>query len=663
MILDEISLTNFGLYAGSQRIALTPPCPSKPIVLFGGLNGYGKTTLLEAIQLCLYGAHAKTTTRGRQRYSDYLSRCIYDQAEERLSSIQITFRHHIDGEEVTYKIRRRWRVKDRGCREEFDVLRNDRLIPALAENWASQVEDFLPANIAHLFLFDGEQIERYASIENSEPLIRSAIQNLLGLDIVDRLEKDIQIFERRKKLERLDEEDLLGVKRVEEELNQLESKIQESRQERASLRNSIDRSNKTLDSLNHQFQKLGGNLYEQRREIEAKVASIDGLLKTCEERLRNHATGSLPLLLIQNTLKQGSVRDQEECKITKARQLLSVLEERDNATIDYMLRQKVTTETRSLLRNYLESDRKKLSSRARQKTSLNLSEIGRISLSVLLAQFDEIDAMVQEELSEHANLIVELKHAMNLLESVPDRNDIADLLKRRVTIQHEVKELHAEENSLVESEERLVRKYETTKRSLETLLDAKIKHQQRLEDRDRILSSASRVCGTLTKFRHDVVEKHIEKIEHFVLESYQHLLRKNSLVTRLSIDSGTYSLSLFGRQGEILRTETLSAGERQLLGIALLWGLARVSGRPLPTAIDTPMGRLDRGHRFHFVERYLPFASHQTLVFSTDEEIVGEYLDRLSPWIGRTYILNYDNSLHRTVVEPGYFQGELIHGN
>jgi DNA sulfur modification protein DndD len=114
-------------------------------------------------------------------------------------------------------------------------------------------------------------------------------------------------------------------------------------------------------------------------------------------------------------------------------------------------------------------------------------------------------------------------------------------------------------------------------------------------------------------------------------------------------------LTLFDRHGDVLSPEQLSAGERQLLAIALLWGLAKASGRPLPTAIDTPLGRLDTTHRMHLIERYLPFASHQVLLLSTDEEITGDYLKSLRPWIGRTYHLAYDDKAGRTAVAPGYF--------
>ena len=101
--------------------------------------------------------------------------------------------------------------------------------------------------------------------------------------------------------------------------------------------------------------------------------------------------------------------------------------------------------------------------------------------------------------------------------------------------------------------------------------------------------------------------------------------------------------------------DRLSAGERQLLAIALLWGLARVSGRALPTVIDTPLGRLDSSHRANLIERYFPSASHQVILLSTDEEINRTYHRMLEPQIGRSYLLQYDDEERATTVVDGYF--------
>ncbi|MED5579907.1 MAG: DNA sulfur modification protein DndD, partial [Nitrospinota bacterium] len=83
--------------------------------------------------------------------------------------------------------------------------------------------------------------------------------------------------------------------------------------------------------------------------------------------------------------------------------------------------------------------------------------------------------------------------------------------------------------------------------------------------------------------------------------------------------------------------------------------LARSSGRPIPTIIDTPLGRLDSSHRNHFVERYFPSASHQVLLLSTDEEIVGPYFERLKPFVSRTFLMVHNEKSGKTHFEKGYF--------
>lgn len=63
MILDTIILENFGAYGGRQEAHLTPE-EGKPIILFGGMNGGGKTTLLDAVQLVFYGPKARISPTG-----------------------------------------------------------------------------------------------------------------------------------------------------------------------------------------------------------------------------------------------------------------------------------------------------------------------------------------------------------------------------------------------------------------------------------------------------------------------------------------------------------------------------------------------------------------------------------------------------------------------
>ena len=140
-----------------------------------------------------------------------------------------------------------------------------------------------------------------------------------------------------------------------------------------------------------------------------------------------------------------------------------------------------------------------------------------------------------------------------------------------------------------------------------------------------------------------------------MLESFQNLLRKTNLVHQLNIEPTTFKTKLTDKNGNLLPFDRLSAGERQLLATSLLWGLARSSGRPIPTIIDTPLGRLDSSHRNHIVERYFPSASHQVLLLSTDEEIVGPYFETLEPFVARKFLMVHNEKLGKTHFETGYF--------
>ena len=662
MILDSITLTNFGLYVGDQTITLTPPSPEKPIVLFGGLNGGGKTTLLDALQLCLFGGHAKTASRGRLGYQEYLSRCIYDRGECDSAGLELRFRQMSDGSEDQYILRRRWERTNGRCKEEFLVLKNDRLAPALAENWSSHVEELLPVNIAHLFLFDGEQIERYASSEDSAVLIGTAIQNLLGLDLVERLDKDIVVFERRKRSEQLNPEGKAKVVAAENELKDHRRQLEHVKRDCASLRtHRLERRRRELVAVEQEFRRLGGNLYESRRDIEAKLADSEHAIEESSANLRELASGPLPLLLLTDLLESAMARDRDEQMIVQARQMHDLLGERDRAVLEHLKSISAAERARNSLRDYLQQDRTTYAARAARTTKLELASEARTALTLFLqGQREDLRHSATGQSAVHSSAKTNVEHARGVYHSIPSHDTLSDVVERRESLRTDIAGLESEYESMQQEIERLQREIERSEQSLAKLVEADVKDQQRRDDRDRVVACAQKVRVTLAAFRDATIKRHVARIEHLVLESYQHLLRKTSLVTRLSIDIETFSVTLFGRTGEALRAESLSAGERQLLGIALLWGLAKASGRPLPTAIDTPLGRLDTEHRRHFVDRYLPFASHQTLVFSTNEEIVGEHLERLEPWIGHRYHLSYDDSLGQTHVTPGYFEGEQV---
>ena len=666
MILDNITLTDFGLYAGRQEIRLAPPAPDKPIVLFGGLNGGGKTTLLDALQLVFFGPRAKTSSRGRRGYADYLSRCIHDKAPEPARRHSAHFPSHDRRRRGSLYAAARMA---RGRRRQMPrrVLRPQERppCPRLGRQLGGPGRQPAPYNIAHLFLFDGEQIERYASPDEAATLIGTAIQNLLGLDLVEQLDKDIRVYERRKGAERLDRDDRALLLEGEEELGRLRERLLAVKQQRAGLQtHHIEPRRRELRAIEDEFRRLGGDLFERRREVEQALEAAAAALRESEEALRHLAAGSLPLLIAAGIADSAAERDREEQDTQRALQVDRYLAGRDEGMLRHLRGHGVPKSTLAGLRDHLAADRAANRAVAERGTVLDLSPEARAALGVLRhAKFGALAEEAAGLLAHHAQLSADAEDAKALHDSLPQADTLEDVIRRREEAADELARREAQHAHLGEEAERIGRDIERQERVLAGLLEADARHQELRDDRDRILRCSRQVRGTLQTFRREMVKRHISRIERLVLDSYQQLLRKTSLVTRLSIDPQTFALELHTRPGAPLRAENLSAGERQLLGIALLWGLAKASGRPLPTAIDTPLGRLDTSHRTHFVERYLPFASHQTLVFSTDEEIVGGYLERLRPWIGRTYRLQYDDDAGLTRVAPGYFGTEGTNGH
>src|SRR5688572_21538193 len=121
MILEQLRLNNFCLFRGRQTFELSPAGrngSTRPIVLFGGMNGGGKTTIFDAIQLALYGTHARCSKRAGRSYDDFLRASINSLAPQGTEAgVALSFRLAVNGEPRSYEVRRDWRVQDGRVKE------------------------------------------------------------------------------------------------------------------------------------------------------------------------------------------------------------------------------------------------------------------------------------------------------------------------------------------------------------------------------------------------------------------------------------------------------------------------------------------------------------------------------------------------------------------
>ncbi|QCJ00893.1 DNA sulfur modification protein DndD [Agrobacterium larrymoorei] len=658
MILDEIVLHDFGVYGGHQSINLAPVSKTQPIILFGGLNGGGKTTLLDALQLCLFGNMAKCAGRGQLNYDEYLRRSIHNQAIAPEAAVELAFRHKVDGEMQNLRLTRSWSVGET-VRERFSVTRNGVVDKAASDHWGVQVEDFIPARIADLFLFDGEKVEGYADLDQAPGLIKSAVQNLLGLDVVERLGSDLNSIERRKKADLKTPEETEALGRLRDEIQKLATERGRLVVERAAATVEIDRLRRRFEDLDAQYDKEGGSIFEDRGRLEAELAVAERGLDAMERSMRELASGAAPLRLVSNLLEGVHQRAIVEDRARRSLQTAEVVAEEHDALLGHPALRELSKDVLTDLKAHASERLSVLRAAASEPILLNLEAGASTAISDLIrTELVDIGSASGDLLKEEALIKEQIRACKSLLAAVPNQSAIAELQVQREAARDSLKIAEYEQSRRETDIGRFDRDI-AAKRERETkLLESSAREQFEQDDVRRVLIHSSRVRDTLELFREAVVKRHVSRIEGFVLESFQHLIRKPTLVSGLKIDPHDFTIELSGSSGQKLTSDRLSAGERQLLAIALLWGLAKTSGRPLPTVIDTPLGRLDSEHRTRLVKRYFPFASHQVLLLSTDEEITRGYYDALKPMIGRSYRLHYDQGQSRTIVEDGYFEGE-----
>jgi DNA sulfur modification protein DndD len=659
MTFDELVLHNFGVYGGRQVVTLTPPSSDRPIVLVGALNGAGKTTFLDALQLCLYGPVARCAGRGELSYDEYLRRSVHHRSAEGEAAVEVAFRHTVEGEEQTFRLHRSWSRVGATRRERFEVVRNGRVDRLATEHWAEHVEDFIPLRIAPLFLFDGEKIEAYADLANAPALIATAVQNLLGLDIVERLTADLQILERRKRAEAGPAVDRRRAEDLRARIAQLGEERAKLIAEKAAATNLLDRRQAELRNVEERYRREGGALFDRRAELEAALAVASAQAERTRRELLDIASGSAPLLLVKDLLNAAAERAASEDRARRTRDALELAAEAQRELLASPEIQRLPAQEISNLRKAVNRWLDKRSAEARIETHLDLGPQGALLLGGLLQEeLPTTEERLRRALEAERVASEALEEAKIAATAAPNEDAVAELATARERLRITIAALEAERSrsdaELAKLDRTLGELREREARLMEEEAVAGIERA----DVHRLLTHSARVRETLTRFKGRVVERHVARIEKLILVSFQQLARKRLLVGEIKIDPATFELSLRGGDGLSVNAERLSAGERQLLAVAILWGLAKASGRPLPTVIDTPLGRLDSEHRSHLVTEYFPRASHQVVLLSTDEEITGKYLDALRPAVGRSYRLQFDETAGRTVVYDGYLHEE-----
>ena len=660
MIFLELVLQNFGPYLGKQIINLRPEIDetSRPIILLGGMNGGGKTTFMDAIRLALYGSRAQCSTRGNLSYNDFLIQCVNrNTPPTEKARIELAFEIIQDDRPTTLRVVRYWTTEPKEGKDTLGVLVDEEWPDkALASTWDEYIENLLPLGISNLFLFDGEQVKELAELETPPPIVVGAIQSLLGLELAERLSVDLDILVSRKRKEIANAKELATLEEIEQTLHRQKDELEAANQDLAALDAELQRAEEQQRLASEKFIYEGGKIASDRNQLQSQYKDLTEQADQARQTMRDLAAGALPLALISPFLEQAKSQAEKESRITQAKMTRDVLKERDNRLIDYINQLKLNSKQLDKIKTFLNEENQELE-----------QEIAGNEDPWLLA---DTEALTQLESLLKYDLNYSKSRAEQKQEELKELETEIDFLDRQIATAASPEVYEQLKNAVRQAQNEVAKAkaaYETVNRRCEELKRAIAKTKKELEDyaedniklrnNQHIIAASAKVQGTLKLFKERLTLKKLNKLEIEVTECFRYLLHKSDLVHRVAIDTNTFSLSLYDLQGQLVPKHRLSAGEKQLLAIAFLWGLARISGRNLPVAIDTPLGRLDSSHRSNLVERYFPTASHQVILLSTDTEIGKVEVERLRELdaIAQQYLLKYDSAQRQTIVEPGYF--------
>jgi len=648
MIIEQLVLHDFGIYQGRHEIDLRPESEEKPIVLIGARNGRGKTTMLDAINLVLFGQRARLSNRKNTPWEMYLRECINRRATGG-ALVGMRFSLEDDLETRIYEITRSWEVVGKSVKEFFDVDLNGQRDRVLADNWDEHVEALLPLEVASLNFFDGEKIDQLADPAESRNVIKAAIRGLLGLGVLERLEADLKVLLRRKQDEAIGHEISTEMLGIQQELDTLEARRTDVRHELAQIRSLRERNAEIMGRIEEQARSLGAEKWEQRARLEAQGRQLQLTRVTLESELQAIAEGPTPLALLRNLLERTKSQMAADEDVQTSALLLDELAARDSRILREM-GPTVASELESVLRNDRQTyaDRASMAtvhSGSRQSKVLVDSVLREISpsreIGMILQSLDDIDSQITDN--------------DRLLMSVPTEEQLGPILEKlgRTRAQGEI--LLQQFEALETEETHLTATIERHSVQLERARSAEAdRHKEELDDR-RTREYAKRALSSVAQLSESTISRNLATIEAAILGRFQELIGKKNLITDLQIDRDGLELRVITSDGDRLPIERLSAGERQLLATAILWGLATVAGRSIPLVIDTPLGRLDGDHRDNLATNYFPYAARQVVILSTDSEFNVKLYGKIKGSVSREYVIQFREENESSEVIPGYF--------
>lgn len=687
MYLQQILLHNWKLYGGEHQFDFPEPGKRQNVILIGAKNGYGKTSLLEAIALGLYGRDgldivARADTIGdddkrRQGYRRFIEGAWYERARhegETDMSVELVFHEADTGK--TIGIRRTWHftVEGRllGDGETVAVeVDGQRKGPGKHEDRDDFYRNLvaktaLPAHLAQFFLFDGERVQNLAKRDMATQ-VRMGIEGFLGVKLMRDLASDLGVYAGAKRSE-VKTPDSEAVNKLSQEIAALDARIGTARSELEAIEKKLKAAEKESESLQGRLSSMGGGSVKTVQRLAEQKSAVKRTCDVLTTQLTDLVGGDFALALAGHRVR-GLVQTRlaGERKLAASRAAIESSKGRIGFFINSLatalpafepglsplqqaaLEQKVAGAWHSIwhppedgcasdFRHGALSDLDRVKVQERLGAVERLSEEGIADLLHRLNDAREEEAKLEAQINTYAGI----------------EDSLADVAKRL----DDASKQHGQAKTEKDGREREIKGLEIERQNK----NASLKAQQAMLDEARPFIAraelAEKVKSVIDPFIDEAVGECVDDIATRMTAAFKEMAHKTH-VDRITIDRNC-EVRLLTKSGEDIRSLDQSAGENQIFAFALISAISQAADIRFPLIVDTPLARLDAQHRTNVLRHFTQYAGEQIVFLSQDTEIVREFKEAISTKIKKTFRIENDprpgsKTGRARVVEHEYF--------
>ncbi len=664
MLIQRIKVSNYKTYLDLDLDLSVDE--ERPIILIGGSNGGGKTTLFEAISGALYGLKIES----RDHFMELVNQGAVGQVKPEIC-LQITFSGKVLGQEQKYILKRTYILNPAGKPlESVSLNMNGNMfvygtMTAPKERIKNEqevnkiIKANLPQELSQYFLFDAMQSSELLKKNVFAQTIRDNFENVLGF------KKYLQLKRAAEKLQQEWAQLRLQAEQEAAEYNELVSqkdkftadlnaciadqdalykyltsmeaeyhKAKEGAQQSAALNKRITDITAKIDDIVRRAASYGEDIKGFMENIEINVflpkmaanlsVEINNILRIKDE-LANSSTGAYPL---------ETLRDLTAKIIDYLKELSLCSPEVDEENVvKHMVAMQNTTNRQDPF-DYLDNAEiaalKSLVNRGANNHFVALYR-QRQDLEVLLATIEELRTektnLEQTRAGGNEFIISNYEESQRKL----DKAKIAE-----GQLKQEIQKL----------DNRIHRYDVQIQQEPDLKYDTLVKLKPFFE----------KVADSLLKKKKAQIESEMQQQLNRLLVSYKgHIGR-----VELSDSMENFNIKIFHTKGNQISLNQLNAASKQIFIQVLLKVLRNLGDYNPPVMIDTVMGVLDNESREMLFEEYFPNLAEQTILLCTTSEVRPDSdYKKLEAFISKTFTLHRDVEEQKTTVSDGYFGIEL----